>query len=276
MNSLCVTVAIPTYNGSATIAATIESVLRQSNPDFILNIHDDGSTDDTAAIIAQYSGDARLNYFRNPINLGPEGNWNQCLSKAEGRYFKLLPHDDLLHPRCLEQQVAVLESDRYERMSLVFCARTVIGPTGRVLTQRGYPGRGDRVISARRVIGACVRRGTNLLGEPGAVLMRRALTEQVGRFDATNPYVIDLDYWFRLLAHGDAYYCAEPLASFRVSGSQWSVALGQQQSDDFLRCVERHHAGWSQPLGLIDRVLGRITPRLNNAARRVFYNVYLR
>lgn len=276
MTSPCATISIPTYNGSATIAATIESVLQQSRPDFLLNIHDDGSTDDTAAIVARYSGDARLNYYRNPINLGPEGNWNQCLLKAESRYFKLLPHDDVLHLRCLERQVAVLEADRDEQVALVFSARTVLGPDGRSLMQRGFPGAREGRLAAQPVMRACVRRGTNLLGEPGAVLFRRALGNRIGAFDGRDPYVIDMDYWFRLLHHGDAYYLAEHLASFRVSGSQWSVALGQQQSSDFLRCVARHRAGWSQPLGLIDRVCGRITPGLNNLARRVFYSIHLK
>ncbi len=106
--------------------------------------------------------------------------------------------------------------------------------------------------------------------------MRRCLAERVGSFDATYPYVIDLDFWFRLLAHGDAYYIADPLASFRVSRSQWSVALGQQQSADFLRCVGHHCAAWTQPLGLTDRLVGRVTPALNSLARRFFYSVYLR
>ena len=62
-----------------------------------------------------------------------------------------------------------------------------------------------------------MRWGTNLIGEPGAVLFRRDLALKVGGFYAENPYVIDLDYWLRLLAQGDAYYLDQPLASFRVN-----------------------------------------------------------
>jgi hypothetical protein len=125
-------------------------------------------------------------------------------------------------------------------------------------------------------MGACVRRGTNLLGEPGAVLLRRALATRIGLFDATNPYVIDLDYWFRLLAHGDAHYCDEALASFRVSPSQWSVVIGNGQSSDFRRLVYRFKRAGALSATAFDQLCGRFTPALNNVARLIFYRLHLR
>jgi glycosyltransferase involved in cell wall biosynthesis len=270
-----VSVCIPTYKGASTIGPAIASVLAQTLTDFELLVIDDGSPDDTKAVVAGFQ-DARLRYLRNPGNLGPEGNWNRCLAEARGIYFKLLPHDDLLHPECLARQAGVLDSDTDQQIALVFSAREVLDPAGRKLAQRGYPGALAGRLPAAQVRRQCVRRGTNLLGEPGAVLFRRALAQRIGNFDARDPYVIDLDYWFRLLDHGDAYHLPQALASFRVSGSQWSVVLGHQQGQDFLRCVARHSAAWPQPLGQLDRALGRITPGLNNLARRVFYSLYLR
>lgn len=270
-----VSVCIPTYRGEATIGPAIESVLAQSFSDFELIVIDDGSPDDTRAIVERFA-DPRLIYLRNENNLGPQGNWNRCLELAQGKYFKLLPHDDLLHPRCLERQVAVLDADRDERIALVFSARDVLGPEGRVLTHRGYPGGREGPLAGGVVMRACVRRGTNLIGEPGAVLFRKSLADKIGAFDATNPYVIDLDYWFRLLAHGDAYFCAETLASFRVSGSSWSVAIGRAQDRDFIDFVARAAAWIRPPLSTIDLLSTRVTARLNKWLRLLFYTVYLR
>lgn len=270
-----VSVCIPTYKGERTIGAAIQSVLAQSLSDFELIVIDDGSPDNTRAVVERHS-DPRLVFLRNERNLGPEGNWNRCLQVARGRYFKLLPHDDLLHPRCLERQVAVLDADQDERIALVFSAREVIGPDGQVLIKRrGYRGLAEGVVSANLSIGACVRRGTNLFGEPGAVMFRKALADRIGAFDATNPYVIDLDYWFRLLAHGDAYYCAESLASFRVSADQWSVAIGTGQSNDFRGLVRRFASREALRATWLDHFCGRFTPSLNNLARLLFYRVYL-
>ncbi len=270
-----VSVCIPTYQGEATLGAAIESVLAQSHSDFELIVIDDASSDSTRAIVERFT-DPRLVYLRNEYNLGPQGNWNRCLDMAQGKYFKLLPHDDLLHPHCLQQQTAVLDTDFNERTALVFSARDVLGPDGRLLTHRSYPGGREGPISSSMVMRSCVRFGTNLLGEPGAVLFRKALADKVGAFDATNPYVIDLDYWFRLLAHGDAYYCADSLASFRVSGGSWSVAIGTRQSCDFHAFVTRYAEIGVLPATSFDYLCCRVTPLINNLARMLFYRLYIR
>lgn len=270
-----VSVCIPTYKGGAYLAAAIDSVLAQTLVDFQLIVVDDNSPDDTAQIVARYR-DPRLIYVRNPSNLGPEGNWNRCLELATGRYFKLLPHDDLLAPACLERQAAILESDTVQALALVFGARNVIGPDGRRLAIRRYGHAGNERLPAQTVGTQCVRRGTNVLGEPGSVMFRRELAQRVGRFDARYPYVIDLDYWLRLLDHGDAYYCDEELSAFRVSREQWSVRLGHQQAEDFQQSMRQHLARTGRRLRLLDRGIGRLTPTLNNWGRRLFYHLYLR
>ncbi|HEY9106437.1 MAG TPA: glycosyltransferase family 2 protein [Roseateles sp.] len=271
-----VSVCIPTYRGGAYLAAAIESVLKQSLTDLELIVVDDQSPDDTEAIVRGFD-DPRLRYVRNERNLGPQGNWNRCLELATGKYFKLLPHDDLLHEDCLERQVAALQADRAERLALVFSSRNVLGPEGQKLTWRGYAGqRSDAVLHNKDLVRACIRGGTNLIGEPGAVLFRLALAQRTGPFDASNPYVIDLDYWFRLLAHGDAYYLAAPLASFRVSRQQWSVELGRSQAADFMAFVQRISAQLPVRPSRPDLLSARIMATVNNLARRVFYSVYLR
>ena len=270
-----ISVCIPTYLGEATIGAAIESVLAQSLSDFELIVIDDGSPDGTRAIVERFT-DRRLVYLRNEHNLGPQGNWNRCLKVAQGKYFKLLPHDDMLHPRCIERQVAVLDADRDERIALVFSARDVLGPDGRLLTRRGYPGGHEGPIGSSIVMRSCVRRGTNLVGEPGAVMFRKSLADKVGGFDATNPYVIDLDYWFRLLAHGDAHYCADSLASFRVSRQSWSVTIGGNQDREFINFIYRAAVWMRPPLHAIDLIAMQATARLNKWLRLLFYTVYLR
>lgn len=146
-----VSVCIPTYRGAATIGQAIESVLTQSLADFDLIVIDDGSPDDTHAIV-QRCADPRLVYLRNERNLGPQGNWN----------------------RCLERKVSVLDGDGDGSIAPVFGARDVLGPDGRVLTRRGCPGGHEGTIDGSVVMRACVRRGTNLIGEPGAVLFRNS------------------------------------------------------------------------------------------------------
>ena len=145
-----VSVCIPTYRGAQTIGPAIASVLAQTFTDFELIVIDDGSPDETATIVAGFE-DSRITYVRNASNLGPEGNWNRCLEMARGTYFKLLPHDDLLHPHCLERQAAVLDQDAEHGVALVFSAREVLTPAGQTVMCRGYPGAREGRLSAADV-----------------------------------------------------------------------------------------------------------------------------
>jgi glycosyltransferase involved in cell wall biosynthesis len=270
-----VSICIPTYKGAATIGEAIDSVLAQTYTDFELIVVDDGSPDDTLGVVRARS-DPRLRVLQNDSNLGPQGNWNRCLSLARGPYVKLLPHDDLLHPECLARQVPVLEQDLAQQLSLVWCARDVIGPQGRVLLRgRGFPQARPGLVTRREVVRQSIRRGTNLVGEPGAVLFRRELATRVGGFDQRFPYVIDLDYWLRLMAHGPGWYDPLALASFRVWSGSWSVAIGARQSADFRQLLDQVEAAGPPSTTAFDRLCGRFTPGLNRVARQVFYRLFV-
>ena len=278
MSPICspvVSVCVPTYRGAQFIGKAIESVLSQTFRDFELIIVDDNSADETASIIGRYD-DARIRFFRNPRNLGPEGNWNRCLDEATGRYFKLLPQDDVLAPECLARQVAVLLSDLDQRIALVFCARNIVDAEDRVVMVRRYPGERTGTIAGRDLIRRCLRRGTNLVGEPGGVLFRLALARKVGKFSAEFPYVIDLGYWVRLLLQGDAHYLSEPLVSFRVSSSSWSVAIGKRQSRDFTQFMVDVAQKPGCEASLADVLAGKIMARVNTYLRLIVYHLVLK
>jgi glycosyltransferase involved in cell wall biosynthesis len=269
-----ISVCIPAYQGADHLGAAIESVLAQRFADFELLIIDDCSSDATADVVRRYD-DPRLCYSRNPRNLGAEGNWNRCLDMARGRYVKILPQDDLIAPACLERQFALLEQDTQQRLALTFCARSIIDAHGRIILQRGYAAPDGSAIAAGALVRKCLRRGTNLVGEPGSVLFRRQLALRVGPFDASIPYVIDLDYWTRLLQHGDAGYVAAPLASFRLSRGSWSVAIGARQHLEFRRFMRKLAANPNFPVGRGDVLLGHAMAMLNNALRLAFYRLVL-
>lgn len=269
-----VSVCIPTYRGAAHIGETIDSALAQTFADFELVIVDDASPDETGRVVARYR-DARLRYIRSEHNAGVEENWNRCLRFARGRYFKLLPHDDLIAPDCLARQVAVLEADHEQRLALVFCARRIIDSRSRALLTRRYPS-GGGAIPGRTAVRSCIRSGVNLLGEPGGVLFRTALARRVGPFDASLRIVTDLDYWVRLLLHGDAYYLPERLASFRVSQGAWSVAIGAAQAAESLAFIAKVGANPAFGLSALDLARGRLLARLNTLAKLFFYRLVLR
>lgn len=270
-----VSVCIPAYRGARHIGEAIESVLAQTFADFELLVLDDASPDDTAQVVLRYR-DPRIRFLRNERNAGVQANWNRCLELARGRYFKLLPQDDALAAECLARQVEVLEADGDARIALVFCARRIIDGRSRELMTRRYRGRDRGVIAAHTVLRNCIQRGTNLIGEPGAVLFRTELGRRVGGFDASIGNVTDLDCWFRLLLHGDAYCLPERLASFRVAHGSWSLLIGAGQAAHFRAFIAKVGANPSFGLSVLDRVRGRVMSQANTLARLVFYRLVVR
>ena len=226
-----VSVCIPVYNCRSYIRQAIDSVLCQTFRDFELVILDNASTDGTLEIIAQYT-DARIRLIRNRKNLGLEANWNLALQAARGQYVKLLPADDFLYPDCLKQQVEILERPGSERLSLVICARDIVSPMGKRLLSRRFPG-GERDIGGRDAIRTVVRSGTNLLGEPGGILFRRALLQKTTRFDGRLAYVIDVRLWLQMLLFGDVHVLNTPLCAFRLSSGSTSLGLATLQGQHF-------------------------------------------
>lgn len=267
---MSVSVCIPTYQGEAYITETIRSVLEQSYENFELLIFDDGASAATEKLCREFADD-RIIYFANGQQLGPKGNWNKCIEAAAGDYFKLLPHDDLLLPGALERQVKVLTS-RMD-VALVFGARKIMMSSGKILMERKPLGKADRSIDGFDLVRQCLRAGSNIIGEPGNGLIRTELARLLGGYDDMHPYAIDLDFWFRALSHGNAYYTGEFESAFRVHTESWSADIGKKQYQDFIGILDKYS---KDPIYRIDKNsqhLGRLRAKFNTQARRAIFKV---
>ena len=106
------TIGMPVYNGAATIATALESLLAQTMPDFTLIISDNCSTDDTQRICESFAArDPRVRYVRQPINLGPAMNFRFVLFEAQTPFFMWAAADDLWARTFAERNLAALEAD---------------------------------------------------------------------------------------------------------------------------------------------------------------------
>lgn len=92
------------YNAADFIAASIESILKQTYPHFELLIVDDGSTDNTVEIIRSFS-DARIRLIQNDGNKGQPFTRNIALTEAKGEFLAVLDSDDIAFPNRLEVQL---------------------------------------------------------------------------------------------------------------------------------------------------------------------------
>lgn len=269
-----VSILIPTYNGEKYIGETLESVLKQSYQNWEAIIMDDGSIDGTLDIVRQFD-DPRIRLFDKNENVGAKANWDRGLLEVRGEYFKLLPQDDLLSSDCLAEQVKILLNDTTQAIALVFSSRQIIGPNGDRRMIRGFGSKGSGIIPAKVIINHCIRAGGNLIGEPGSGLMRSSLMRRLNGYSASFPYVIDMDFWFRALEHGDGFYLAKPLTFFRVSLSAWSVRLGKKQFDDYRGLAEQVYAQQKFGLSYWGLKQGVARAKLNAWLRFLYYKFFI-
>ena len=112
-----ISVIIPTYNRAHLIGETIESVQSQTFENWECIIIDDGSTDDTASIVASYiKNDTRIKYYKKPLHLpkGPSAARNYGFTKSKGMYINWFDSDDIMHPEKLETDLKYLNSGNFD------------------------------------------------------------------------------------------------------------------------------------------------------------------
>jgi glycosyltransferase involved in cell wall biosynthesis len=100
-NSPVISVIMPNFNGAQLIARSIDSVLHQTFHDLELIIVDDGSTDESIAVVSGY-GDNRIRIFQQSHD-GVCAARNQGIGRARGKYIAFLDSDDTWAPDCLER-----------------------------------------------------------------------------------------------------------------------------------------------------------------------------
>lgn len=210
-----VSVIVPAFNAAWCIRRAVDSVLAQSFRDFELIVVDDGSTDNTASILAGY-GDA-LRVVSKP-NGGLSSARNAGIAAAQGKYVAFLDADDWWLPGKLASQTALMES----RPDLLFCstASGVQTPEGQRLADWRC-GCDDR----RSALECVFAVNAFVAGSGSAVLANREAFQRAGGFDESLRSLEDIDMWMRLAALGGFACIDEPLVFIEKSASSMSGNL---------------------------------------------------
>jgi CTP:molybdopterin cytidylyltransferase MocA len=230
-----VSVVIPVYNGARYVWAAIESVLAQRSGRAAIEciVVNDGSTDDSAAVIASF-GD-RVVAIRQ-ANAGVAAARNAGLRAARGEFVAFLDQDDWWLPEKIERQMERALADR--RVDLVHTEVCYYDEVG---------GRTVGRLNALRpdlLVGPCYEQ--LLLGNAitnSTVMVRRAALDAVGFFDTglAGNTVQDYDLWLRIAQRGALDFVPEKLAVYRLHPGQgmWRVSESLAQE---LQVLERHGA----------------------------------
>jgi glycosyltransferase involved in cell wall biosynthesis len=192
-----VSVIIPTYNRAWSLATAVDSVLSQDFDAFETIVVDDGSTDETRALLTDYG--AALRVIRQP-NRGVSAARNAGIRAAAAPLVALLDSDDYWLPGKLAAQTAFFD----QNPEAVICQ-----------TEERWIRNGVRVNPGKRHRkrgGMIFEPSLELcLVSPSAVMLRRSLFESVGFFDERLPACEDYDLWLRISCRHPVHLIDRPL-----------------------------------------------------------------
>ena len=182
--SLRISVIIPTYNRGWIIKEAIDSVLTQNYSDFELIVVDDGSTDDTQNILAEYKSRIRI---LQQDNKGVSAARNYGIDKARGDYLAFLDSDDIWLQNKITTQVNFFKQDPD---SLICQTQEIWIRNGKRVNPKKYHKKYSGMIFEKTL--------PRCLVSPSAVMIKKSLIEEVGCFDETLPACEDYDLWLRI------------------------------------------------------------------------------
>lgn len=204
-----VSVVLPVYNCPSLVGVAIESILDQTWRDFELIIIDDGSTDETGAVLDRYD-DARIRLVAQQ-NRGLAQALNRGIELARGRYIARQDQDDISYPERLARQVSLLDARRK-------CA--LVGTWADIWREDAKTGRQHRHPTSNSQL-----QYELLLNNPfvhSSVMMRKAALDDVGGYsvDPRRQPPEDYELWSRIARKYEVANIPEILHVYReVQGS---------------------------------------------------------
>jgi glycosyltransferase involved in cell wall biosynthesis len=204
-----ITVVIPLYNGARYIRRSVQSVLQQSYTNFELIIVDDGSSDDGADIVLEFT-DQRLRLVRQD-NMGVSAARNKGISEGKGEYIAFLDADDEWDVGFLDAVVNL--SNRYPQAGIYGTGYRLIFPQGPCTEITAVEA--IKQETSLLVTDYFYREGSgcDLIHVSGVMIPRRIFGE-VGVFKIGEHYGQDIELWARIALRYPLGYDTRILVSF--------------------------------------------------------------
>jgi glycosyltransferase involved in cell wall biosynthesis len=203
-------VIIPVYNGEKFIKEAINSVLNQTYKNLEIICVDDGSTDNTRALITENFASVLYLYQKNK---GEAGARNLGLKSCTCEFIAFLDADDIWFPEKIERQLSIMRSDG--KVGMVYTNGIYTdknGIDGGILIPRTFKENNDPAELLMR----------NYIKSPSSVMVKRSVLEDVGFFDGNLTSGADHDLWLKIIEKFKIRFGDEPLFKYRVHENQLS------------------------------------------------------
>ncbi|MBL1232163.1 MAG: hypothetical protein CMD31_06210 [Flavobacteriales bacterium] len=235
-----VSIIIPCYNAKKYIAETIESVINQSYSNWELIIVNDGSTDNSATILNQFSEKDNRIQLINKSNSGVSDTRNKGLEVANGEFITFLDADDVWHITNLEKKVKFFTSTDYD----------VVYSYCQMIDEQSKPI--DRILKGENnlKIADFLSLKANYNTAPSGIVFKKEVLYKIGGFDVNLSNNADQDVLIQSLANGFKIgVISEALWNYRIHPENMSKNVDLLEKDSiylFRKCEKQQlfHSYW--------------------------------
>jgi hypothetical protein len=246
MDSPYISVVMSVFNGQSFLSEAIESILNQTFRDYEFVIIDDGSTDKTAEILAEYAGrDQRIRVHRHE-NKGRAASLNIGIELSRAPYIARMDADDIALPDRLKDQIEYL--DRHPEVGVLGGAFDLISTNGRVLKTVRYPSDDSELRPLILV--------DNPICHPAAV-MRKDVALASGGYRKVILDADDYDLWLRISERSKLANLGKCVLRYRIHSNQVSIRNMRSQKMCVLAArvaALQRRAGHADPLSEIEEI----------------------
>ncbi|QHL89100.1 glycosyltransferase [Nibribacter ruber] len=249
---------MPVYNAHKFLRAALESILQQTFHDFECLIIDDGSTDDSVAIVQSYQ-DPRIRLYQNEQNVGISATLNKGIGLATAPYIARMDADDVSHLERLQKQVDYLRMN--PDCALVSAAVKVMDESGAFMRVDDFK---SEYFYYNLTFICWIYHPT--------VMYRKDAVQAVNRYTAL--YAEDFELFWQLSRRYRIHHLPEVLLEYRVTSQSLHQVLkkgeyARAQQEQILRNLQ-YYAGpeYTVPLTFIECFQHNFTPLLQEQSTR--------
>jgi glycosyltransferase involved in cell wall biosynthesis len=224
-----VSVIIPTYNRAGYLARAIESALAQTVQPLEVLVVDDGSTDDTPAVIQGFDA-ASLRMVRQEHSGAPVAR-NLGISEARGDFILWLDSDDELLPECLEIHAANLA--RRPDLDVSYGDLNICDKNLEFQRRKEYE---DWYGRRMELLGETIL--DNKIPNPGALVHKDRHLE-LGGFDESFTRAHDYEFWTRLIPGADVGHAGSVVCNWRWHSGNMSTELVDFDTSYEVRLIKK-------------------------------------
>lgn len=218
-----VSVVVPTYNAANYVGEAVASILAQSFTDFELLLVDDGSTDDTAAVLQPFAADPRVRMLRNERNMGLIATLHRAYAECKAPLIARMDSDDICEPTRFSQQVEFLGA--HPDVAIVGGAIRFFGNVAPNVFR--FPQTHEAIRPA--MLFYCP------LAHPALMFRRELIDSGLVRYDDAFRHAEDYHLWSRLLLKVRSANLADVVLNYRLHPQQVSSDSADKQYAASLR-----------------------------------------